>query len=362
MMSIKQIVLLGAGASKSEGAPLQNELFKEFFGYYRQVLREKTWTLPRKREKLIINFFKNFWGIDIDNYQNRNVNFPTFEECLGILDLAHLREESLRGCPQTEIEEIRNALIFLIAKVLDEKLRGKIKHHIKLVNRLKTEGTLKETAFISLNYDIIIDNVLTRLHPNFHLDYGIDFVNFDRVDDWERPNIDKSISLFKIHGSLNWLFCPTCNQMELTPGIKGAISAFHEAKKCGQCRTPMKPVIVPPTFYKEMSNPFIRQIILKTDQILRQASRILVCGYSFPDADIHIKYLLKRAERFKGATPEICVINNHTNKTEQKKEEERQRFKRFFKDEEKVQYTNLSFEEFSEKGVTDARTPTAHTG
>jgi len=351
MNRIKDVIILGAGASKSEGAPLQNELFKEFFNYYRQVLKGKIWTLSEEQERVIINFFKDFWGIDINNYQNQNVEFPTFEECLGVLDLAYLRRESFKGYTEKDINNVRNALIFLIAKVLDEKLRGKIVYHKKLVERLKKEGKLKETAFISLNYDIIIDNVLTELYPDFHLDYGIEFINFNRDDDWKRPDKNKSVLLLKIHGSLNWLYCPTCNQMELTPKKKGAVEAFYQSKSCQICNTPMRPVIIPPTFYKEMTNPFIQEIFLKADKILREADRLFICGYSFPDADIHIKYLLKRAERFRGGTPEIYIINNHPNKTRQQKSEEKQRFMRFFKEKRKVHYTNLSFEEFAERGT-----------
>jgi len=354
---IKQVIILGAGASKSEGAPLQNELFRSFFEYYRDILKGKIWTLSSEQEKSIIDFFKDFWGIDIKNHQNQNVNFPTFEECLGILDFARLREESMKGYSQDKIDEIRNALIFLIATVLDEKLRGKIIYHGRLVKRLEKEGTLKETAFISLNYDIIIDDVLTDLRPYFHLDYGIDFINFERTNDWERPNPNRSILLLKMHGSLNWLFCPTCNHLELTPKEKGAIKSFYESKKCQNCNTPMRSVIIPPTFNKEMSNPFIQQIFLRTDQILRQAERIFICGYSFPDADIHVKYILKRAERFRGIAPEIYVINNHQGKTEQQKEEEKKRFERFFKDKTKIHYTALSFEEFCAKDLFQANEP-----
>ena len=53
----KEVIILGAGASKSEGAPLQNELFKEFFEYYKQVLKGKEGSLPKKQEKLIIEYF-----------------------------------------------------------------------------------------------------------------------------------------------------------------------------------------------------------------------------------------------------------------------------------------------------------------
>lgn len=352
-MSIKDVILLGAGASKSDGAPLQNELFKEFLKYYQDVLKGKLWTLPHKQEKLIINFFEDFWGINIDDYHGHEINFPTFEECLGILDLAYLRRESLKGYTQEKINRTRNALIFLIAKILDERLKtGTTIYHKQLVDRLKEEGRMKETAFINLNYDIIFDNVLTELYPEFRLDYGIEFVNFDRPHDWERP--DKNpILLLKMHGSLNWLYCPTCTHIELTPLEKGAVKAFYEIKKCQSCKTPMKPVIIPPTFYKEISNPFIQQIFLKTDKTLRNVERLFICGYSFPDADTHIKYLLKRAERYQGKTPEIFVINNLGSKTLKERKMENLRFTRFFKNKEKIHCTKLSFEEFSKNGIDD---------
>ena len=348
-MNIKDIIILGAGASKADKAPLQKELFMEFFE--RQTSKEKAETSSKEKtqekkeqERKIINFFKDFWGINRNNYQK--VEFPTFEECLGVLDLAYLRRESFKGYTEEDIEEVRNALKFLVGKILNEKLREKRTHHEKLVKRLEKEGKLEQTAFISLNYDILIDNCLMRL--GFHPDYGIAFANS------KRPNKNKSVLLLKIHGSLNWLYCPTCNQMKLTlkkekKGAvvtnKGAVEAFYESKKCQVCNTPMKPVIVPPTFYKEMSNPFIQEIFLKADKVLREAERIYICGYSFPDADMHIKYLFKRAEIFRGETPEIFVINKPKDDSPEKKQ-----FMRFFKDKKKVHYTDLAFEEFSERG------------
>jgi len=71
---------------------------------------------------------------------------------------------------------------------------------------------------------------LTKLYPDYHLDYGIDFVNFERINDWKRPHKNKAVVLLKIHGSLNWLYCPTCNHIELTPKEKGAIKAFYKVK------------------------------------------------------------------------------------------------------------------------------------
>ncbi len=362
MKSIKQIIVLGSGASKSEGAPLQNELFYDFFEYYKDTILDWVKTHRRtkteKHEYLLYKFFKDFWGYDIENIETQKEMFPTFEECVGILDLASTHEESFKNYEHEKINKTRKALILLMAIVINNKLGSRptqITPHQKLIQRLIEEGNLKKTAFISLNYDILLDNSLTKLYPDFHLDYGIDFINFERSNDWARPDKEKAVLLLKPHGSFNWLFCPTCNNLELTPGMKEKVrKALLGTEKC-ECGTPLDSVIIPPTFYKDLSNPFIQNIFFKTDQTLRQVDKIFFCGYSFPDADLHIKYHLKRAELFAEKTPEIYVINKEENEDwEQwrgRKEGIETQFKRFFKNKDKVHVKDLSFKEFAENGV-----------
>jgi len=117
------------------------------------------------------------------------------------------------------------------------------------------------------------------------------------------------------------------------------------------CHANYQLLIIPPTFFKVMSNYYLRQIWHKAEIALRETERIFFCGYSFPDADIHIKYLLKRAELYKKHSPEVYIINWHDEKTDERIEEEKKRFLRFFKDKSQVHYKKLSFEEFSIKGI-----------
>lgn len=342
MEQVNQVIILGAGASKSEGAPLQNELFKEFFKRYSE----------QKHAKPVLDFFLHFWGIDFTKGDITESSLPSFEECLGILDWAVLRSETLKGYTHERINKVRSNLVFLIAKVLEENLRGRTIHHKNLVKRLMNEGLLSKTCFISLNYDTIIDSALAELYPTLFLDYGIEFSNSFEIPDNESLNNGNPILLLKIHGSLNWLYCSTCSQMRITAGERQIIKAFYREENCNTCGMPSSPVIVPPTLYKELSNPFIQKIFLKTDTLLRQAEKVFICGYSFGDSDMHIKYLLKRAELFRGNTPDIHVINFHKGKKRKQGELEKQRFLRFFKNKPKVfyhQYT--SFEEFAVKGI-----------
>jgi hypothetical protein len=96
-----------------------------------------------------------------------------------------------------------------------------------------------------------------------------------------------------------------------------------------------------------MSDFHLQQVWHEACLELTRCERVIFCGYSLPDADIHIKYLLKRAEVNAGRTPDVFVVNNHPGKEERLREEERARYRRAFRDSSKVQYTELSFAEFA---------------
>jgi len=342
-MQVSDVILLGAGASKSEGAPLQKELFMSFFDYINYI-RSFKFEDYSTEETRIKDYFSKFWGINVEDQSLENDDFPTFEECLGMLDLATLQNESFKGYNKDTIQELRNSLIFLIAKILDEKLLGQAEYHNDLVARLIRNRKLKNTAFITLNYDILIDNALIEQYDSYHIDYGIELINYRRKDDFERPTRNKSVYLLKIHGSLNLLYCPTCIHVERTR--YKATEAFYKSKPCDDCGTRMEPIIIPPTFYKEMTNLFIRQVYKKADEIIRQAKRIYICGYSFPDADLHVKYLFKRSETFNNKTPEIYVINRDNS------DHFKKLYLRIFKEKSKVKFPGISFEEFCRNGIT----------
>ncbi len=310
----KTAIFLGAGASKAEGAPLQGELFRDYF--LSPAFKASHDVMDRE----LATFFFQMFNIDVDNGDVNNIAFPTFEEVLGLTDLAILRKEAFRhfdienrATNSGRLRFISQYLVFLVAKVLEERLRGRAEIHRRLVSALYGADVLKDIVFISTNYDILIDNALTELYDdNLDLDYGIYFRNFERGGDWKRPRRNKSISLYKPHGSLNWLYCQTCNELEITPKEKGVvtrlISDFANAS-CFECESVYVPLIVPPTFYKDLNNVFLSSIWNKADNSLRKVDHVVFCGYSFPDADIHIKYLLKRAQTNRSRPITFTVVN-----------------------------------------------------
>jgi len=96
-----------------------------------------------------------------------------------------------------------------------------------------------------------------------------------------------------------------------------------------------------------MDNAIITATWRTFRQYLQETEHIVFCGYSFPDADMHVKYALKHREVVTSRSPlRVTVVNNHTGKAASANYEERERYQRFFCGE--VNYTSLSFEDFAE--------------
>ena len=334
---------------------MQFDLLREYF------------CLPRVRPRKKMNgelrlFFQAFYNIDITRIRE-NTTFPTFEEVLGALELALHREETFRVAGtvwnQYRIRQCREYVITLICIVLAAKLgampTGRPNHHSNLVAHLPPN---EKTCFISLNYDLLIDNAIRQ--ANHTPEYGTEFAN--RIE-----KLGTTVDLYKLHGSLNWLRCPTCGSLTHTGNIKGASYPAEQRQRCetSKCKAETIPIVIPPTFFKIMSDFHLQQVWHHAELALLEAHRIFFCGYSLPDADMHIRYLLKRAEVNRGATPQVFIISNHSNRPEKAladKKLENGRYRRLFREPSKVVYTTLSFEEFALRGPSEAETFPRETG
>ncbi|QDV88973.1 hypothetical protein RAS2_00320 [Phycisphaerae bacterium RAS2] len=337
-------IILGAGASAADGAPLQADLLRGFFESRRDADRIQNAAMQHR----LAEHFEQIWGICVTENTSHS-DFPTFEEALGLLELADSRREYFKNISRNEshgarVSEIREHLVALIAVYLEEKLRTSQQNHLKLISSLRRTGWITSTVFLSLNYDNLIDNALGPAADQ--IDYGINFGNYRNA-----TCASSRMPLLKLHGSLNWLFCPSCNEMFLHPGEKIAsevLDGAHRAK-CGQCQGTRVSVIIPPTFFKVMSNFYLQQVWKRAEEELKLADRIIFCGYSFPDADMHIKYLLKRAEINRlGLPPRVFIVNEHAGKDAHARQLEQSRYKRFFRQKDRVHWTSLTFEDFAQ--------------
>lgn len=347
---MKIAIFLGAGASAAENLPIQNELFSEYF----KDLKSSDY--DKEMNKELHRFFDQMFNIDLKKEKIDKVNFPTFEEVLGLLDLAEQRREFFKNFAleivnkeSDSIRFIRQYLILLMAKSVNKKNANT--YHKLLVNNLLKEGMLLDTTFISANYDINIDNTIASLYDKeklpIMLDYGINFTNFSQGSNWIKPK-EPMVKLYKIHGSLNWMYCPICSSLTLTPYEGGVMRILDniEGAKCLNCNEITVPIIVPPTYFKNISNVFLNIVWNESEKALRDSDILIFCGYSFPEADMHIKYMLKRVQTSRNKPPlKIMVFNNHQGKKEDSLKKEEARYKRFLG--EHVVFTNKSFQDFA---------------
>jgi NAD-dependent SIR2 family protein deacetylase len=342
---MKTAIFLGAGASAAEGAPTQNALFQKYFS------SRNIQNYPDMFHELS-DFFKAMFLIDLNDPID-GIKFPTFEEALGILDLAEMRRESFRGfdfagaAPHgNKAQLIRLYLVLVMSKAIADGLSksNEPPSHQPLVQHLKDQDLFDKTIFISTNYDVVIDDAL-----GFDVDYGVEFSGPNRFGSQATAS-PTAIKLFKLHGSLNWLFCPVCNNLNSyeSKAVLGLLSEGKPRNQCGRCQSLMAPVIVPPTFYKDMTRVFLSSIWNKTENALREVDHVIFCGYSLPDADMHVKYLLKRMQtnRDHPESVRFTVFNHKTGKTNEEEDEEERRYRRYFGG--KVKYTRESFQKFAQ--------------
>jgi NAD-dependent SIR2 family protein deacetylase len=343
-------IFLGAGASATDGAPLQPDLFRAYF-----EVEKGNPQSPDISAKLS-RFFGNVFSTSDDA---TGAEYPTFEEVLGLLDLATLRGEALRELPldvdeDLDIRSLRRDVVLAMAEAISGKA-GKPDVHRNLVSNLRTQGLLDEILFVSVNYDILIDNAIETeaIAPDERglgsiVNYGLNELT-SRSDMKDRET--RSFPLIKIHGSLNWLFCAVCSELTITYETEGVMRLVtqRETARCPRCGTLRTPVIVPPTYYKDLSNVYLSVVWNHASKYLRDTSHVIICGYSLPDADMHVKYLIKAAQLNRDVSEDplqISLVNTVPGKSVLQSKDELARYERFF-GAPNVTDARISFEDFA---------------
>ena len=330
----KTVFVFGAGASKAESAPATHELLPKAF---------ETLTNDRKVNHLK-NFIQDFYYADV---QDPN-SVPSFEDILGLLDTALQRQECFsQKWNRREIPKLKENLLYTVCNILNKRLRRKGTIHRSFIRNLTAHESLVQDkyAFFSLNYDILLDNAIAELRStkDLDLDYGIEFRNFDQ--DWFRPRQELSVLLLKLHGSLNWIWCPVCNSVKVGIGKKIALGIWTEFTECENDGTPQEPLIILPGWYKSYDNPHISIIWLKAENVLGEAEKVFFIGCSLRESDVRFRYLLKKSLFRAGGVPIVVVDKKRGKKDRREGEMIRKAYKKLFGN---IDYQPIGFKHFAE--------------
>lgn len=334
----KVVVVFGAGATKACGGPLTNEILPDAYApKVRAEMERDGYNDVIQREgyaDLLDEFLVNSFHVPRDRAVRNQGSYPGLPLLLSLIDTAIDRKEPLgpRWVPERipegeaqsprgrrSLTDLRQSLEYIVFALLDYKLR-RLKHNYyrDLLKKLYPPGG-PEPDVISLNYDLIADNSLIRLSGKRGRfpDYGCEISTTAYNDP---PNYYGR--LLKIHGSLNWLYCPGCHRLDIGVSenevgtvrergegeerytFKVLDKLYQESKlkekyrctgsPCPECSVFVRPVLITPTHKKDYRNPHIARIWHQAERMLRDADHVIFVGYSLPEDDVEVIYLLKR--------------------------------------------------------------------
>src|SRR5262249_9614917 len=129
--------------------------------------------------------------------------------------------------------------------------------------------------------------------------------------------------LYKLVGSLHWMYCPACQRLDALFYSENAlpseaVRAFNaarlgaayrdKARLCPRdhCNAEMRPVIVSPSPLHDRPNPHIAQARYGAERALQQADAVIFIGYAMNPSDLELTYLLHRG--LAGLPPERVTV------------------------------------------------------
>ncbi|HEY0426315.1 MAG TPA: hypothetical protein VGC76_00785 [Pyrinomonadaceae bacterium] len=375
------VVIFGAGATKACGGPLTNEILLQAYDpKVRQEIAKSGQQKLIQREgyaDILEEFLVENFHLPKDSKKRKINDYPALPLLLSLIDTAIDRKQPMNqkwvserlidvdrasGYFRQSLVHVREALEYIIFAVLEYKLRSlENNYYLDLLNKLY-KNIDEEPVIISLNYDIIADNALVRFSENSENgrfpDYGCEI----KTPAYQEPK-GYFGKLLKLHGSLNWLYCPGCHRLDIgvsESGKKGTVKVLERlyqesplepkyschGSPCPDCQVFVRPILITPTHRKDYRNPHVSQVWYQAERELRQAKRAIFIGYSLPDDDVEVIYLLKRGlTRQNGSdAPEITVVEYDKDRRNLKKHPVGARYRTLFGD--KIKWFNDGFESY----------------
>jgi hypothetical protein len=293
---VTTVVVLGAGASRGAGeyadrpdrVPLSclPPLNADFFTHLQRITHPKHQpTVQAVIDDVIAVFGPNF-SLTLEDY------FTQLEFLLNAVDIASTQPQRERK----NLVQKRNHLMSALSAVLESSTNQIIQStggcdlHQKLVKHLTPRDSI-----ISFNYDCLIDDALRRAGQrkwDARLGYAFPAdVRIENADIWmgkkRRPLPDRTIKLFKLHGSLNW---------QLPARLPSPVrlkQRLHQQN--GTPRFSIIPPVSNKAFASDTQGTIYKHIWQEAAKSLRRADVIAICGFAFGATDVFSQSLFRIA-------------------------------------------------------------------
>jgi hypothetical protein len=172
--------------------------------------------------------------------------------------------------------------------------------YARLLHFLDQKQLLDQVAFVSFNYDLLLDRCLFA--SSHAPEYEIDL--FTSRDGAPKTPV---VPLLKLHGSLNWRLCAGCHTLQNTREY-----VVWPQSQCNDCGNRIaRPMLIRPTLLKDFKHRVWRDIWKHSGRLLAGASTWIFVGYSLPLADVWMLRVLLQSMRSGGVggRRDIIVVN-----------------------------------------------------
>lgn len=290
----RQVFIFGAGASRHLGAPLMNDFID---AAYR--LREEDGRVTTEAFDLVFQFIEKRLPM---LYAKSKIDLGNIESVFSLLEMGKLLGR-LPGTPAGEIEKS----VAAIRRVLVDTLQLTCRFPVGSENEL-----LPSNPYLSFASMVEEQQNPSVACLTFNYDIGLDYAlhwSSQKIDYGTGMGLPGGVPLLKLHGSLNWLMCPSCSDIIALPldtvfrlqpraggGQPRAIlvtpALANQPAHCPDSKHDGQPAIVPPTWNKTQYHEKFGQIWERAAAELSEAQEITVIGYSMPSSDGFFRDLL----------------------------------------------------------------------
>ncbi|BCX46869.1 NAD-dependent protein deacetylase [Haloferula helveola] len=345
---------LGAGASKAFGYPITSEILPKIVQRGKKVLARGTSgpvsASKKELKELLEKLFPALW-------RQPERDMPLITDLLTLLNNAIVTDTPvfIDDSEMSSHQRLRLRLEQGIVDALRPPYRRNSPPKLlrKFVDSLypSDPGRTNESTVVSTNYDLSIEGLLYEATGSgasgsvdshevaARIDHGFTYrIPFASHSPLATRPLDSKVGLYKLHGSLNLLRCAVCKCSFLNPlgdvSWRPFLYPRSKLNRCDYCGiTPLKPVIVAPSFVRDVSELGLSEVWNAAYEALRAAHRWVFVGYSLPPEDYAIRSLLLRAYRFRTTKPEVKVIqrkNTEEDKEDKEKQHLMQRYRLLF--------------------------------
>lgn len=329
-MAFEHAVVVGAGLSKYAGLPLTGE-FTEALLDVARFRKGPSKTLVASLRRFVSDVFHCPDKAPADAW-------PLLEDLFTFIDLSANTGHHLgKAYSAAKLRTMRRAFIARTIRMLQQKYEEGRKNdrpeRRQLVGFL-TRVDLRRTAFISMNWDTVIEATAYELKTICGVDYRCDARQIEvRSDGVTLAKTVRSpaLTITKLHGSINWLYCDNCQVLfwcrpeevartasllvserdwEVLKDLADTEREFAQIPRiCAQCGgDSLSTRVATFSFRKALDFPMFRKSWDAAERILSQADTWTFIGYSLPHADFEFKHLLKRIQLARPKRPRIGLV------------------------------------------------------